>query len=319
MLRPAQRRPGAGLRARPARPSRSSSAPLDELRERAAARVTQLHDAGVADARLYGRDPDDGVGGDGAFFLLLDEPEVYGLPPDPVVTTRDLPAMWRRVGAAAAALAAGAAAAFAVAALGGRRRRAEVTGAGPARRAPGPGRHAGDGHQPGTEPGAADGGRAARREGTGRRAEQPMVPPAEFTSYYGRPILNAPVWAAAGHPRLPVPGRAGRRVLAAGRRGQLTGRPALARASKAAAAGAVCLGLAGAGPRPWPARPVRQHAAGVQADLADERWLMDPVRLRPGRGCRRGLRSPAGCRGPARRPPRAPGCSDPGRCLRRGR
>ena len=38
----------------------------------------------------------------GAFFLLLDEPEVYGLPPDPVVTTRDLPSMWRHVGAAAA-------------------------------------------------------------------------------------------------------------------------------------------------------------------------------------------------------------------------
>jgi formate dehydrogenase iron-sulfur subunit len=95
--------------------------PLDELRDRAAARVTQLQAAGVADARLYGEDPGDGVGGDGAFFLLLDEPEVYGLPPDPVVTTRDLPAMWRRVGAAAATLAAGAAAAFAVAALGGRR------------------------------------------------------------------------------------------------------------------------------------------------------------------------------------------------------
>ncbi|HEY7361726.1 MAG TPA: 4Fe-4S dicluster domain-containing protein [Streptosporangiaceae bacterium] len=95
--------------------------PLDELRDRAAARVTQLHAAGVADARLYGQDPGDGVGGDGAFFLLLDEPEVYGLPPDPVVTTRDLPAMWRRVGAAAATLAAGAAAAFAAAALGGRR------------------------------------------------------------------------------------------------------------------------------------------------------------------------------------------------------
>jgi formate dehydrogenase iron-sulfur subunit len=46
---------------------------------------------------------------------------VYGLPPDPVVTTRDLPAMWWRVGAAAATLAAGAAAAFAVAGLGGRR------------------------------------------------------------------------------------------------------------------------------------------------------------------------------------------------------
>ncbi|MFC4859446.1 4Fe-4S dicluster domain-containing protein [Actinophytocola glycyrrhizae] len=86
--------------------------PLDELRERAAGRVAQLHDAGVADARLYGADPGDGVGGDGAFFLLLDEPEVYGLPPDPVVTTRDLPAMWRHVGKAAAALAGGALAAF---------------------------------------------------------------------------------------------------------------------------------------------------------------------------------------------------------------
>jgi len=95
--------------------------PLDELRDRAAARVAQLQAAGVADARLYGEDPGDGVGGDGAFFLLLDEPEVYGLPPDPVVTTRDLPTMWRRVGVAAVTLAAGAAAAFAVAALGGRR------------------------------------------------------------------------------------------------------------------------------------------------------------------------------------------------------
>jgi ferredoxin len=44
--------------------------------------------------RHYARDPQDGVGGDGAFFLLLDEPEVYGLPPDPVVITRDLPSMW---------------------------------------------------------------------------------------------------------------------------------------------------------------------------------------------------------------------------------
>jgi formate dehydrogenase iron-sulfur subunit len=86
--------------------------PLDELRERADRRLRQLHEAGVDDARLYGRDPDDGVGGDGAFFLLLDEPEVYGLPPDPVVTTRDLPAMWRHVAAAAGALLVGTAAAF---------------------------------------------------------------------------------------------------------------------------------------------------------------------------------------------------------------
>ncbi|MGQ0577219.1 MAG: 4Fe-4S dicluster domain-containing protein [Pseudonocardia sp.] len=90
--------------------------PLDELRERADARLATLHGAGVAQAQLYGRDPDDGVGGGGAFFLLLDEPETYGLPPDPVVTTRDLPAMWRHAALAAAGLAAAVAAAF----LGGR-------------------------------------------------------------------------------------------------------------------------------------------------------------------------------------------------------
>jgi formate dehydrogenase iron-sulfur subunit len=90
--------------------------PLDELRERAASRLDQLHAAGVGDARLYGASPDDGVGGDGAFFLLLDEPEVYGLPPDPVVTTRDLPSMWRHVGAAAVTMAGIAAASFLAAA-----------------------------------------------------------------------------------------------------------------------------------------------------------------------------------------------------------
>jgi formate dehydrogenase iron-sulfur subunit len=82
--------------------------PLDELRERARTRLQTLQQAGVAEARLYGEDPADGIGGAGAFFLLLDEPEVYGLPPDPVVTTRDLPRMWRHVATAAAALAAAA-------------------------------------------------------------------------------------------------------------------------------------------------------------------------------------------------------------------
>ncbi|GGO28691.1 4Fe-4S dicluster domain-containing protein [Micromonospora parathelypteridis] len=86
--------------------------PLDELRERAAVRVETLHERGVPEARLYGHDPTDGVGGDGAFFLLLDEPEVYGLPPDPVVTTRDLPKMWKRAGLAALAMAAATVAAF---------------------------------------------------------------------------------------------------------------------------------------------------------------------------------------------------------------
>ena len=91
--------------------------PLDELRERAAARVTQLRTSGVGGAQLYGADPDDGVGGVGCFFLLLDDPEVYGLPPDPVVTTRDLPSMWRHAGLAALTAAAAVVAAF----LGSRR------------------------------------------------------------------------------------------------------------------------------------------------------------------------------------------------------
>src|SRR5205814_3534822 len=86
---------------------------LADLRERAADRLGELHAAGVDEARLYGEDPGDGVGGAGAFFLLLDEPEVYGLPPDPVVTTRDLPSMWRHAAVAATGLMAAAAAAFA--------------------------------------------------------------------------------------------------------------------------------------------------------------------------------------------------------------
>ncbi len=90
---------------------------VDELRERAQRRVEELHADGVPDARLYLADETDGIGGAGAFFLLLDEPETYGLPPDPVVTTRDLPGMWKRASIAAAALAAGAVVAF----LGGRR------------------------------------------------------------------------------------------------------------------------------------------------------------------------------------------------------
>jgi formate dehydrogenase iron-sulfur subunit len=86
--------------------------PLDELRERADSRLEKLQEEGWNGARLYGRDPDDGVGGFGAFFLLLDEPEVYGLPPDPVVTTRDLPEIWMTAAKAAAAVAVGVLAAF---------------------------------------------------------------------------------------------------------------------------------------------------------------------------------------------------------------
>jgi formate dehydrogenase iron-sulfur subunit len=84
---------------------------LDELRERAEKRLDQMTAAGQTEARLYGADPEDGVDGFGAFFLLLDEPEVYGLPPDPVVTTRNVGQVWVGVLAGAAALGAGIAAA----------------------------------------------------------------------------------------------------------------------------------------------------------------------------------------------------------------
>ena len=107
-----------------------------------------------------------------------------------------------------------------------------------------------------------------------------MVPTAEFTSYYGKPVLNAPVWESPRHRRLPVPRRPGRRLVAARRGAELTGRPALARAAKAGAAGAIGAVAGRARPRPRPAGAVPQHAAGVQADLADERRLLAAGRLR---------------------------------------
>ena len=79
---------------------------LEELRARADRRLEQLASAGAEGAQLYLADGSDGVGGAGAFFLLLDDPEVYGLPPDPVDTTRDVGESWAAVGAAAAGLAA---------------------------------------------------------------------------------------------------------------------------------------------------------------------------------------------------------------------
>jgi formate dehydrogenase iron-sulfur subunit len=77
---------------------------LDELRERARVRLERVQADGFAGAQLYGADPADGVGGFGAFFLLLDDPEVYGLPPDPVASTRDLPSIWASALGAAALL-----------------------------------------------------------------------------------------------------------------------------------------------------------------------------------------------------------------------
>jgi formate dehydrogenase iron-sulfur subunit len=90
---------------------------LDELRHRAEGRLRRLQDAGQSEARLYLADEDDGIHGAGAFFLLLDEPEVYGLPPDPVDTRHELGSIWAAAGAAALVLGVGLTAAV----LGGRR------------------------------------------------------------------------------------------------------------------------------------------------------------------------------------------------------
>jgi formate dehydrogenase iron-sulfur subunit len=78
---------------------------LATLEARAERRLRALHSDGVSEARLYGRDLD-GVGGTNAFFLLVDEPEVYNLPPDPVVPQRTQGEAWRMVGVGAVAMAA---------------------------------------------------------------------------------------------------------------------------------------------------------------------------------------------------------------------
>ncbi|MET8262658.1 NrfD/PsrC family molybdoenzyme membrane anchor subunit [Micromonospora arida] len=87
-----------------------------------------------------------------------------------------------------------------------------------------------------TEAGGRQGRRRRRRGGGG--GEELRVPEAEFTSYYGRPILKAPVWKWDIAAYLFTGGlAAGSSLLAAG--GQLTGRPALRRAGRVTALAAV--------------------------------------------------------------------------------
>jgi formate dehydrogenase iron-sulfur subunit len=88
--------------------------PLYELRARAHRRLETLHGEGRTEARLYlGDESDNGVGGTGSLFLLLDRPEVYGLPEQPVTPTRRLKGMWGAAAAAAGTVVAGLALALA--------------------------------------------------------------------------------------------------------------------------------------------------------------------------------------------------------------
>jgi hypothetical protein len=82
------------------------------------------------------------------------------------------------------------------------------------------------------------GGRRKKQGGGGRSAEELQVPPAEFRSYYGRPIIKPPVWTHDIAAYLFTGGlAAGSSLLAAG--GDLTGRPALRRAGRITSLGAL--------------------------------------------------------------------------------
>ncbi|HEY6494448.1 MAG TPA: NrfD/PsrC family molybdoenzyme membrane anchor subunit, partial [Trebonia sp.] len=92
-----------------------------------------------------------------------------------------------------------------------------------------------------------------RRGGKGRRGgrpggvdgsrEAPMVPEAEFTSYYGRPVVKAVPWGPDIPAYLFLGGVAGGSALL-GAGAQLTGRSALRRNCRLAAAASVGLGAA---------------------------------------------------------------------------
>jgi formate-dependent nitrite reductase membrane component NrfD len=83
-------------------------------------------------------------------------------------------------------------------------------------------------------------GRGGRRRGG--RAEEPMVPDATFTSYYGRPVVKASPWEADIRAYLFLGGlAAGSSLLAAG--ADLTGRPTLRRAGRLAALGGLSLSM----------------------------------------------------------------------------
>jgi formate dehydrogenase iron-sulfur subunit len=64
--------------------------PLTQLKKEARARVAQLARQGETGAHLYGAD-DKILGGLNSFYLLVDEPGVYGLPSNPKVPSKLVP------------------------------------------------------------------------------------------------------------------------------------------------------------------------------------------------------------------------------------
>lgn len=83
---------------------------LEELQARARERVEGLQASGVKEAYLYGADKRSQPGTEGlnAFFLLLDRPEAYNLPPDPCIPQKKVKESWLALAAGAVVMAAAA-------------------------------------------------------------------------------------------------------------------------------------------------------------------------------------------------------------------
>src|SRR3954449_3866570 len=95
------------------------------------------------------------------------------------------------------------------------------------------------------------GRRGGFRPGGGRRGEVPMVDDVEFTSYYGRPIIKAPVWKSPDVPLYLFLGGAAGTSAVLGAMADLSGRPALTRVSRlgGGGGGGAPGGVLGADPR----------------------------------------------------------------------
>ena len=267
----------------------------------------------------------------GAFFLLLDEPETYGLPPDPVVPTRQLGEAFAGRGGRPrrALLGAGVLAAFVgragvsegragVAAAGrsadGRRRsgRAATTAAGRQARRSGPGRSPGT-SSPAGWPGLLDAplAWAASASGNSRSRGVPgcvalaaiSASPALLVSDLGRPERFLNMLRVF---KLTSPMSVGSWILLAERRADRAGR----RSRRCSAVPAACRSRAPSRSPPALGLPLATYTGGAgrqQRDPGLERGAPRaavPVRRQLGRQRRRGaasLLTPAAAAGPARR------------------
>ena len=137
---------------------------VSELMQLADQRVTDLRERGVP-AYVYGKE--EIVGGLNCFFLLVDEPEVYGLPADPKLPSSNVPEAFGLSALTGAVLAAGSVVAFRKDRMDGM-----AGGDSPAPHDPPP-PHGGGGTPPGTEMvafmsavhGANEAARARRADG----------------------------------------------------------------------------------------------------------------------------------------------------------